>query len=187
MVPGNVTSPGPGRSAQTFTTPLGVAGMQKTDARMDPNGSQRCSGSDSARRPVPPEPNRVRGEARKVLVWPPVTRARLGNCRTAVEHDVSRTAARPGLTKIAGGIDVYGRGDVVRRPARREVHRPEAGSAQNVTPPMSARIVDVMLLGQEENIATARIYSEGVVRVGSKGPQELLAGRAFSSRCPAVV
>jgi len=104
-----------------------------------------------------------------------------------VEHDVARPAARPGLTKIAGGIDVYGRGDVVRRPARREVHRPEAGSAQNVTPPMSARIVDVMLLGQEENIATARIYSEGVVRVGSKGPQELLAGRAFSSRCPAVV
>jgi hypothetical protein len=36
MVPGNVTSPGPGRSAQTFTTPLCVAGMQKTDARMDP-------------------------------------------------------------------------------------------------------------------------------------------------------
>jgi hypothetical protein len=36
MVPGNVTSPGPGTSAQTFTTPLGVAGMQKTDARMDP-------------------------------------------------------------------------------------------------------------------------------------------------------
>ena len=104
-----------------------------------------------------------------------------------MEHDVARPAARPGLTKIAGGIDVYGRGDVVRRPARREVHRPEAGSAQNVTPPMSARIVDVMLLGQEENIATARIYSEGVVRVGSKGPQELLAGRAFSSRCPAVV